>query len=245
MQYSKIHSCAKSIARWTWRNYTGAQHSKDIGACHREGLISPSMTKKDRQRVGGKYGASKNAQSKREAVLAALHDLREVGQPLVISKLAADLGMSRNTVKKYLPKAAVDSAKSVGGRPPEKVVKTVPIRVWGNKKPEKAQTSMYGLPGPGSETWAILPNGTPVPKIWYSGVGLDLSNLLDAPANILHIARKRLPISMKHLQGLESVFATKPPQNPCSLIIEDNFPDTASNLQTLSYDDIDVPAFLS
>ncbi len=249
MQYSKIHSCAKSIARWTWGHYNGSKGSKDVGVCRREGLISASMSKRVRQGVGGKYGASKNAQNKREAVLAALHKLRESGEPLVISKFAAELGMSRNTVKKYLPEGALEGAKSVGGRPAEKVVKTVPIRVLGDKNTLKAQVSMYGLPGPGSETWAILPNGTPVPKIWYSGLNLDLDTLQDTPTDILQIARKRLPISMKHLQGLEKVMLQeeppqKVPQEASNIIIENNFPDKTQNPIIPSIDDVDVPACL-
>lgn len=248
LEYSRIRSVAKSISKWTWRNYTGARSGKDEGACHRAGLISDSMSKKVRQGVGGKYGASKNAQKNREAVLKALHKLRESGEPLVISKFAADLGMSRNTVKKYLPQDALESAKSVGGRPSDNSVKTVPIRVRGNEEGEEAQVSMYALPGPGSETWVILPSGTPVPKIWYHGLNLDLDTLPEAPADILKIARKRLPISMKHLQGLEKVMLAEPPkkvpQKACNIVIEDNFPDKPRNPTVSSLDDIEVPSFL-
>lgn len=248
LEYSRIRSVAKSIAKWTWRNYTGARSNKDEGACHRAGLISASMTKKVRQGVGGKYGASKNAQKNREAVLEALHKLRESGEPLVISKLAANLEMSRNTVKKYLPQDALESAKSIGGRPSKNPVKTVPIRVRKDEREKEAQVFMYGLPGPGSETWAILPNGTPIPKIWYSGLNLDLETLPEAPADILKITRKRLPISMKHLQGLEKVMLVEPPekvpQESRNLIIEDNFPDKLGNPTVSSLDNIEVPSFL-
>ncbi len=156
--------------------------------------------------------------------------------------------MSRNTVKKYLPEGALESAKSVGGRPSKNPVKTVPIRVWGNKEGEEAQVFMYGLPGPGSETWAILPNGTPVPKIWYHSLNLNLDTLPEAPTDILKVARKRLPISMKHLQGLEKVMLAEPPkkvpQEACNLVIEDNFPDKPRNPIVSSLDDIEVPSFL-
>ena len=139
LPYSSIKSTAKSIARWTWRYYTGPQDDKDRGACKREGLIHAGMPKRQRQAVGGQYGAKKNADAKRDTVFKAIAELEAAGEPVVVSKLARDLGLSRPTVRKYVNLAAEETTSKVAtARVLEAapgVEKTVPIREGNTKDP--------------------------------------------------------------------------------------------------------------
>ena len=119
LPYFELHDTAQSISWWTWNVYKGSgQDIKDRGACSRAGLIRDDMELDERQAVGARYAAKQNANKKREAVLEAIAELRAAGQEIVISKLARELGMSRNTLKKYLPEAAPKAVETA----PEKVI---------------------------------------------------------------------------------------------------------------------------
>ncbi len=218
LSYSEIRSAAKSISNWTWNRYSGAGDDKDRGVCARKGLISDAMSMKQKQKIGGQYAAQKNARSTKERVLEACQEALEAGSKIVISRLAKELEISRNTLKKYMPDAAKIEALHAGRPTCRKMVKTVSIRVPTDTDrggcDDQARFKLYKLPGAGSETWAIAANGTPVPLIWYEGLGIDADKLPDAPADLLRIARKRLPTSAKHLQGLETVMKKDPVTKP-------------------------------
>ncbi|SDG83062.1 primase C-terminal domain-containing protein [Sulfitobacter delicatus] len=107
----EIHETAKSISWWTWNVYSGSGSTKDRGACKRAGLINDSMEIDERQAIGGRYAAKQNADKKRQIVLDAVSELRAAGDKIVVSQLAKKLGVSRNTINKYLPDAAKKTAQ--------------------------------------------------------------------------------------------------------------------------------------
>ncbi len=137
LTFSAIKTCAKSTSRWTWRYYSAAYDDKDRGACSREGLIRAGMPKRERQAIGGQYGAKKNADTKRETVIKAIRELQAAGDPIVVSKLARDLSISRPTVRKYVNIAAEEAtqkvAATVATEAAPRVAKTVSIRERINK----------------------------------------------------------------------------------------------------------------
>lgn len=140
LPFSAIKSTAKSTSRWTWRYYNAAHDDKDRGACSREGLIRAGMPKRQRQAVGGQYGAKKNADAKRDTVFKAIEELQATGEPVVVSRLARDLGISRPTVRKYVNIAAEEATQKVVATAAVEAVpgvaKTVSIRERTNKDQE-------------------------------------------------------------------------------------------------------------
>lgn len=140
---ASIHSTATSISSWTWRYYKGSgREQKNRGVCRRLKLIHDGMSTQERQAIGGKYGAQKNADKKKVLVLNAVEELRTSGKDVVISALARDLRMSRDTVRKYVDEARTDTLQdpeapqNLGITVPSAltpellsdVTKTVPIR---------------------------------------------------------------------------------------------------------------------
>ncbi|WP_248646566.1 primase C-terminal domain-containing protein [Sulfitobacter sp. 15WGC] len=140
---SSIHSTARSISSWTWRYYRySGREQKDRGVCRRLKLIHGDMSTTERQAIGGKYGAQQNAAKKKLLVINAVEELRASRKDVVISSLARDLRMSRDTVRKYVAEARTDTLQdaeapqnlriTVPSAPtPElssDVTKTVPIR---------------------------------------------------------------------------------------------------------------------
>ncbi len=177
---SEMVSIAKSLARWTWRYYTGsAQEQKDRGVCRREGLIHAGMPKRQRQAVGGRYGAQKNADTKRQKILAALTELRAADKPIVISKLAKDLEVSRNTLKKYISETTEGVVQEADRATAPEVVKTVYIREGSlNKTPtpeeygepievEVAGKTVKLWPVAGQEGQVTDKNGVQMPIAYY------------------------------------------------------------------------------
>lgn len=159
----EIHDIAKSISSWTWNYYTGSGKNKDRGACHREGLIRDSMELDERQAIGGRYAAKQNADKKRDAVLKAVAEVQAAGEQIVISKLARELGMSRNTFKKYLPDALSETASKapieVSIKHVEQPGQTGAIRGNHNIEPENPGTTkpdLYEVGGPNIEGYGIL-----------------------------------------------------------------------------------------
>ena len=181
LSYSSIKSTAKSIARWTWRYYTGSGEDKDRGACKREGLVHAGMSKKQRQAVGGRYGAKKNADAKKQKVLAALEDLKASGEPVVISKLAKELEMSRNTLKKYMQETVSEKVQNADVQASEQVVKTVSIREGSAK--DAGDEPTYGekitafigddvvemWPVIGSDGLVVNKHGVQMPAMYFDG----------------------------------------------------------------------------
>ena len=181
LSYSSIKSTAKSIARWTWRYYVGAGEDKDRGACKREGLVHAGMSKKQRQAVGGRYGAKKNADAKKQKVLAALEDLKASGEPVVISKLAKELEMSRNTLKKYMQETVSEKVQNADVQASEQVVKTVSIRegsvedagdepTYGDKITAFIGDEIVEMwPVIGSEGIVVNKHGVHMPAMYFDG----------------------------------------------------------------------------
>ena len=181
LSYSSIKSTAKSISKWTWRYYVGSGEDKDRGACKREGLVHAGMSKKQRQAVGGRYGAMKNADTKRQKVLAALEDLKASGEPVVISKLAKELGMSRNTIKKYMQETVSESAQNADVQTSSALVKTVSIRegsvedagdepTYGDKITAFIGDEIVEMwPVIGSEGIVVNKHGVHMPAMYFDG----------------------------------------------------------------------------
>lgn len=147
LPYSSLVNTAKSIARWTWRNYTGSGKDRDRGACYRAGLVNDTMSQRKKQKIGGQYAAQKNASKKQKIVFDAIAELRAAGKEVVISKLARELGMSRDTVRKYAAEAPdfVDDTAHTKTMPEDTsgVTKTVYIRD-GKLNKEDAPNSQGG-----------------------------------------------------------------------------------------------------
>lgn len=148
LPFSSLNSTAKSIARWTWRHYVGSgRDMKDRGACRRAGLINSSMSKRKKQQIGGQYAAQKNANKKQQKVFDAVAELKAAGKELVISQLARELSMSRDTVRKYAAEApeitADPAAEATAPEVAPEVTKTVYIRegyILNNPKTDAGST---------------------------------------------------------------------------------------------------------
>jgi len=122
---ASIHSTARSISSWTWRYYKySGREQKDRGVCRRLKLIQDDMSTPERQAIGGKYGALQNAAKKKLIVINAVDELRATGKDVVISALARDLRMSRDTVRKYVTEARADTLQNAEA--PQNLGITVP-----------------------------------------------------------------------------------------------------------------------
>lgn len=194
LPFSSIKAIAKSMARWTWRFYTGPQNGKDIGACKRAGLIHAGMSRRTRQQIGGRYGAEKNADKKRQKIIEAIKKLEASGESVVISKLARELEVSRNTLKKYLAEvkenAALKASTDVISETAPRVVKTVPIRIGPSTK--ATETPQYGakitavIGGDTVELWPVIgqegkvvnKHGVVMPAMYFDGL---LQEALEGP----------------------------------------------------------------
>lgn len=119
---SEIKATARSVARWTWRNYTGRGEYRDIrrGACAPD--ITPDMTLSQRQAVGGRHAVSENARKHQQAVLKGMKD----NPDFTIKGLAKQLKMSVNTVRKYVRMVQDLDAEKQLKSTPEGGVKIVP-----------------------------------------------------------------------------------------------------------------------
>lgn len=163
----EIHETAKSISWWTWNVYSGSGDTKDRGVCKRIGLINDSMEIDERQAVGGRYAAKQNADKKRQIVLDAVSELRAAGDKIVVSQLAKKLGVSRNTINKYLPDAAKKTAQEAAQMTSSDVtieqllgnVQNGVIRGNQPLEPEGSGTTkpdLYEVGGPDIEGYGIL-----------------------------------------------------------------------------------------
>ncbi len=136
LRFSAIKATAHSISKWTWRNYAGSGNARDknIGAC--QDLISPTMPKRQRQVIGGQYGASKNAEKHEKIVRNAIAGRSDY----TISGLAKELAMSRDTVRKYVGLVQDIDAEKQSKSTREGVTKTV-LSGIGFEKPLAAPTA--------------------------------------------------------------------------------------------------------
>lgn len=94
---SQIKATARSIAKWTWRYFTGHGHFRDInfGVCR--DLMRPGMTLRQRQAIGGKYGAEQNASRHQRIIESAMQRIPD----WTVKGLARELKMAINTVRKH------------------------------------------------------------------------------------------------------------------------------------------------
>lgn len=117
LPWRAVKATAWSVARWTWLHYTGSgagMRTVDWGACSRYGLITDDMTMRQRQAVGGRYGATRNAIKTLERVKAMYQSLKETGRTLSLKEMAREFGLARNTIRKYRDFALAEIEKSTG-----------------------------------------------------------------------------------------------------------------------------------
>jgi|TARA_R100000081_G_scaffold92103_1_gene72578 hypothetical protein len=163
----EIHETAKSISWWTWNVYDGSGDTKNRGACKRKGLIKDNMELDERQAIGGRYAAKQNADKKRQIVLDAVAELRAAGDKIVVSQMAKKLGVSRNTINKYLPDGAQKTAQEAAQKTSsddtvEQLMGNVQNGVIRGNQPLEPESSgatkpdLFPVGGPDIEGYGIL-----------------------------------------------------------------------------------------
>ena len=86
----------RSIAHWTWNQYTGD------GRCHRGVMaLDKSLPLPDRQRLAAERTHSERTKKTGERVLTACRVLRQKGEQLTQVAIAALTRLSRQSVAKY------------------------------------------------------------------------------------------------------------------------------------------------
>jgi hypothetical protein len=114
---SEIRSIAKSVSSWTWHKYDGAglnDRDIDIGACRRAMLINSEMPLKQKQTIGGRYGASQNSIKTFERVKEIFETLKSENRQMSDRSISKEFKISRNTISKYKDLALAELEKSVG-----------------------------------------------------------------------------------------------------------------------------------
>ena len=126
---AEMNQIAKSIAKWTWRKYTASgRPQKDYGACKRAGLTNESMARRQKQAAGGRYAAQKKASNTEKKVFEAIAKRQSKGEDIVISQIARELSVSRQTVRKYVRGAPEGLGVEQASEAVAGVVTTVHIR---------------------------------------------------------------------------------------------------------------------
>jgi len=93
---SSVRATVKSIARWTWDRYQGG------GSCHRGVMqLDKSLPLEERQRQAAKRTHALRVQEGESKIRKACNELRQAGQPLTFTAVAAQAGLSRQTVAKH------------------------------------------------------------------------------------------------------------------------------------------------
>jgi hypothetical protein len=93
---SSLRSTVKSVARWTWENYTGN------GRCHRGVMrLSPDLSLLERQRLAAQRTHASRHQATESKIRAACRRLLQQGQKLTQAAIARAAGVTRQTVSAY------------------------------------------------------------------------------------------------------------------------------------------------
>ncbi|WP_185759807.1 replication initiation protein [Vibrio pectenicida] len=100
---SEVKATVKSVARWTWENYTGE--------CANRGVmrLDPSLPKAKRQSLAAKRTHQARQQGTMKAILEASEYLLNAGQAVTQAAIATLIGKTRQTVAKY--QSAIDIVK--------------------------------------------------------------------------------------------------------------------------------------
>jgi hypothetical protein len=102
----EVRGIAKSIATWTWHNYTGSGSGR---VRYREGaashLINVNLSKKEKMAVGARFANELRTQKAKQKLSKTLHQLRSKNIPLTKKGVARASGLALSTVKKYWDEA--------------------------------------------------------------------------------------------------------------------------------------------
>lgn len=100
LSMSSLRSTAKSVATWTWKHYTGN------GKVHRKimalEILDPRLSLQERQRLSAQRTHQLRKDHTQKRVELLINRLRSQGKPITPSAIAKEIGMSRQTVAKYV-----------------------------------------------------------------------------------------------------------------------------------------------
>lgn len=93
---SSLKATVKSVARWTWDHYQGA------GSCHRGVMqLDKALPLEERQRQAAIRTHGLRIQEAQSKIRKACRELRAAGQRITYTAIAAQAGLSRQTVSKH------------------------------------------------------------------------------------------------------------------------------------------------
>ncbi|WP_380059022.1 hypothetical protein ACFE33_15840 (plasmid) [Falsihalocynthiibacter sp. SS001] len=121
---TEVDTIVRSVVNFVINKYSGRIDDKDRGVCAREGLIEAGMPLRQKQGIGGRFGAQKNADKTRSKIQDALRRLKDSISSPSVSDVARHADVSRTTARKWMKILATESAAINQTQ----VVNTVPIR---------------------------------------------------------------------------------------------------------------------
>ena len=97
LPYSSIKAIVKSVANWTWKNYTG--HTKNRGRDREKTAMLKDL--KDRQTYSAIITNKQRIETTQSKIKTAVRRLHARGQKITIRAVAEQAGIHRNTVREY------------------------------------------------------------------------------------------------------------------------------------------------
>ncbi|WP_261887455.1 replication initiation protein [Vibrio aerogenes] len=97
---SEVHHTVKSIVNWTWNRYTGNRDC-NRGVMNLESVIPL----KAKQRLAARYSARTKSEKTLRRIKMTIQNIRQKGDKVTCTLIAKTLGISRQTVSKYMPEA--------------------------------------------------------------------------------------------------------------------------------------------
>lgn len=98
LTFNECKNAIKSIASWTWANYSGDQKNRGVLQLD---LRGQALTLQERQVVGAKYTHKKQRESTLEAIQAAFDDLTGKGIKPTQKAVSEHSGKGERTVRRY------------------------------------------------------------------------------------------------------------------------------------------------
>ena len=101
-----MRGVAKSIATWTWKNYTGSGSGliryREGAAAH---LIDVNLSKKEKMAIGAQFSNELRTQKAKQRLTEALRLFESENTPFTKKGVARASGLALSTVKKYWDEA--------------------------------------------------------------------------------------------------------------------------------------------
>ncbi len=94
LPFNEVNATARSVARWTWANYTGSTIRRGVMACNQQQALD------DRQRQGAAYTHQQRTTATEQKITAAIAQLTTDNQRVTKAAVARLTGVSRQQISR-------------------------------------------------------------------------------------------------------------------------------------------------